>query len=78
LGIPVRVEPITGGELQRGALNTVSVHTLTGINDRAFAVAGANTAIGAIRLIEIDMETLGMKAQGMWILSKAVRSGQTA
>jgi hypothetical protein len=64
LGIPVRVEPNTGGELQRGALNTVSVHTLTSINDRAFAVAGANTANGAIRLIEIDMETLGIKAQG--------------
>jgi hypothetical protein len=68
MGIPVRIEPNTGGELQRGILNTVCARTLTiidGNNDsRAFAVAGANTANGAIRLIEIDMATLGMKAQG--------------
>ncbi|MDR0638914.1 MAG: hypothetical protein LBG27_08465 [Spirochaetaceae bacterium] len=64
LGIPVRVEPNTGGELRRGILNTVHVHTLTTIDDRAFAIAGANTVNGAIRLIEIDLETLGMKVQG--------------
>jgi hypothetical protein len=64
LGTPVRVEPVTGGELQRGSLNTVNVHTLTTIGDRIFAVAGANIASGAIRLIEIDPNTLGMKTQG--------------
>jgi hypothetical protein len=64
LGIPVRVEPVTGGELQRGTLNTVSVRTLVTIDGRAFAIAGANAANGAIRLIEIDTRTLGMKVQG--------------
>jgi hypothetical protein len=64
LGTLVRIEPITGGELQRGALNTVNVNTLVTIADRVFAIAGANTVNGAIRLIEIDLRTLGMKAQG--------------
>ena len=64
LGNPVRVEPATAAEIQRGALNTVSAPTLITNADRAFAVAGANTANGAIRLIEIDTRTLGMKAQG--------------
>lgn len=63
-GIPVRIEPNTGNELKRGILNTVRVRTLTVIDGRAFAIAGANTANGAIRLIEIDLETLGMKGQG--------------
>jgi hypothetical protein len=45
-------------------LNTVSAPTLVTNADRAFAVAGANTANGAIRLIEIDTKSLGMKAQG--------------
>jgi hypothetical protein len=64
LGTPVHVEPVTGAELQRGSLNMVNVHTLTTIGGRIFAVAGANIASGAIRLIEIDPNTLGMKAQG--------------
>jgi hypothetical protein len=64
LGIPVRIEPVTGGELQRGVLNTVNVNTLVTIAGRVFAIAGANTANGAIRLIEIDLRTLGMKTQG--------------
>ncbi|MDR1470564.1 MAG: hypothetical protein LBT00_14885 [Spirochaetaceae bacterium] len=64
LGSPVRIEPATGDELRRGVLNTVRIQTLTVTNNRAFAVAGENTvANGAIRLIEIDVGTLGMKAQ---------------
>jgi hypothetical protein len=65
LGVPVRIEPATGGELRRGALNTVQVNTLVTVADRVFAVAAANTANnGAIRLIEINLGTLGMKNQG--------------
>jgi hypothetical protein len=63
LGVPVRIEPITGSELQRGTLNTVDINTLVTIADRVFAIAGANTANGAIRLIELDLGTLGIKAQ---------------
>jgi hypothetical protein len=64
LGIPVRIETVTGGELQRGTLNTVDVNTLVTIAGRIFAIAGANTANGVIRLIELDLRTLGMKVQG--------------
>jgi hypothetical protein len=64
LGVPVRIEPVTGAEIQRGRLDTVRVRTLTAIAGRVFVIAGENTANGAIRLIEIDQKTLGMKAQG--------------
>jgi hypothetical protein len=65
LGTPVRVEPATGNELRQSSLRTVHANTLVTVAGRVFAVAVANTANnGAVRLIEIDLETLGMKAQG--------------
>jgi hypothetical protein len=63
-GAPVRIEPATGNELQRSSLRTVNVNTLVMLAGHVFAIAGANTANGAIRIIEIDLGTLGMRAQG--------------
>jgi flagellar biosynthesis GTPase FlhF len=65
LGVPVRIEPATGNELQQSSLRTVNANTLVTASNRVFAIAVANTANnGAVRLIEIDLGTLGMKTQG--------------
>ncbi|MDR2177231.1 MAG: hypothetical protein LBP20_04210 [Treponema sp.] len=64
LGRIVRVSPDSGEELGRSALNTINTRTIYDINGRLFAVAGENRGVGAIRLIEIDPESLEMKSQG--------------
>jgi len=60
----VSVDPATGKELRRSALNTVSVRTLTIINNKVLAIAGENRNNGAVRLIEIDPRSLEMISQG--------------
>ena len=60
----VNIDPATGKELKRSALNTVSVRSLTIINNKVLAIAGENRGGGAVRLIEIDPRSLEMVAQG--------------
>jgi len=60
----VSIDPATGKELKRSALNTVYVRTLTVINNRVLAIAGENRGGGAVRLIEVDPRSLEMVKQG--------------
>jgi len=64
IGRLVSIDPATGKELRRSALNTVSVRTLTFINNKVLAIAGENRNNGAVRLIEIDPRSLEMISQG--------------
>jgi hypothetical protein len=63
-GRVVSIDPATGKELRRSALNTVSVRTLTIINNKVLAIAGENRNNGAVRLIEIDPRSLEIANQG--------------
>jgi hypothetical protein len=63
LGRFVRIGP-EGKELGRSLINTVNVRTILHSGGRIIAIAGENRGSGAVRLIEIDGGTLGMKAQG--------------
>jgi len=60
----VRIDPATGKELKRSALNTVYVRTLTIINNKVLAIAGENKGGGAVRLIDINPQSLEMISQG--------------
>jgi hypothetical protein len=64
LGRLVKLEPETGREILRSPLNTVNVRTVTRIGSRLFAIAGENRGQGAIRLVEINGNTLEMQKQG--------------
>ena len=60
----VSIDPATGQELRRSALNTVYVRTLTILNSKVLAIAGENRGGGAVRLIEINPRSLEMINQG--------------
>jgi hypothetical protein len=60
----VIIDPATGKELRRSALNTVYVRTLTFINNKVLAIAGENRGNGAVRLLEVNPRTLEMMSQG--------------
>jgi hypothetical protein len=60
----VSIDPATGQELQRSALSSVYVRTLTVINNKVLAIAGENRGGSAVRLIEINPRTLEMVSQG--------------
>jgi len=60
----VSLDPATGKELKRSALNTVYVRTLTIIDNKVLAIAGENKGNSAVRLIEIDPRSLEMVNQG--------------
>jgi hypothetical protein len=64
LGRIIRLSPGSGEELGRSTVNMINIRTILNINGRIFAIAGENQGSGAIRLIEIDPESLEMKAQG--------------
>jgi hypothetical protein len=64
LGRLVKLEPGTAREVLRSPLNTVNARTVSRIGDRIFAIAGENRGSGAIRLVEIDGNTLEMQKQG--------------
>lgn len=64
LGRIIRVSPDTGEEQGRSTMNMINIRTILNINGRIFAVAGENRTGAAVRLIEIDPETLDMKTQG--------------
>jgi hypothetical protein len=64
LGRFVRVNTENGQELKVSDLNTVNVRTLTRLGGKIFSVAGENRGSGAIRIVEIDPETMGIAKQG--------------
>jgi hypothetical protein len=64
LGQVVKLSPDNGQEVKRSPLNTVNIRTLTLLGNKIIAVAGENRGNGAIRLIEINKDTLEMVKQG--------------
>jgi hypothetical protein len=64
LGRLLRISPATGGELKRSPLDTVNVRTLSFVGGKILAIAGENRGNGAIRLIEVNSNTLEMAKQG--------------
>jgi hypothetical protein len=64
LGSLIRMDPATGQVLKASALNTVNVRTFTTLGGKMLAIAGENRGGGAVRLIEIDPQTLEMVKQG--------------
>jgi len=64
LGRLVMLDPTTGVENKRSPLTTVNGRTVILVNNRIFAIAGENRANAAIRLVEIDPNTLEMIKQG--------------
>jgi hypothetical protein len=64
LGRIVRINASSGEELQASALDTVNARTLTRSGDRILAVAGEEKGNGAVRLVEIDPNTLERIKQG--------------
>ncbi|MDR2135065.1 MAG: hypothetical protein LBO76_00445 [Treponema sp.] len=64
LGRIIRVSPETGEELGRSTVNMINTRTIYSVNGRLFAIAGENRGGGAVRLIEVDPESLETKAQG--------------
>jgi hypothetical protein len=61
-GTVVKVHPSTSAELRRSRMNTINIRTVTFIDNRIIALAGQGGA--AMRLIEIDADTLEVKNQG--------------
>ncbi|MDR2101400.1 MAG: hypothetical protein LBP43_02390 [Treponema sp.] len=64
LGQLVRINPASGEVIMGSTLNTVNARTLTFLGDKIIAVAGEDRGNGAIRLVEINPETLEMNKQG--------------
>jgi len=55
---------MTGEEKKRSSLDTVHVRSLSLVGGKILAIAGENKGNGAVRLIEIDQNTLEMSKQG--------------
>jgi hypothetical protein len=64
LGRVVRVDPGSGAELHASALNTINPRSLIQQGGRLIAIAGETRGSGAVRLVEINPETLEMLRQG--------------
>jgi hypothetical protein len=64
LGSLIKINPATGQVLTASSLNTVNARTFTTLGGKILAVAGENRGTGAIRLIEINPQTLEMVKQG--------------
>jgi len=64
LGRLVKLDPSTGVESRRSPLTTVNGRTVNIVSNRIFAIAGENRGDGAIRLVEINSDTLEMLKQG--------------
>jgi len=64
LGRLVRVDPNNGAIIQSSGMNTVNTRTVIFTGSRIFAIAGINQGNGAIRLVEINTDTLDMLKQG--------------
>jgi hypothetical protein len=64
LGRVVRVNSADGTVLTRSPLNTVNSRTLSFVDGKILAIAGEARGNGAIRLVEINSNTLEMAYQG--------------
>ena len=64
LGRIVRLDNDKGRELKRSPLTSVNARTITKVNNKLLAIAGENRRNGAIRLVEINDNTLEMVKQG--------------
>jgi hypothetical protein len=64
LGRLVLINPENGQELRRSNLSSVNARSVTLIAGRVIAIAGEARGNGAIRLVEIDRETLEIVMQG--------------
>jgi hypothetical protein len=64
LGRIVKVNLNDGREMKRSTLNTINTRTIVLTGGRIIAIAGENRGNGAIRLIEINGDSLEMVKQG--------------
>ncbi|MDR1617527.1 MAG: hypothetical protein LBS06_00585 [Treponema sp.] len=64
LGRLVKYNAADWSELRRSPLVTIDVRTISFIGNRIIAVAGENRGSGAVRLVEIDGDSLEMTKQG--------------
>jgi hypothetical protein len=64
LGRLIKINLNDGQELKRSALNTINTRTITLTGGRIIAIAGENRGNGAIRLVEINGDSLEMAKQG--------------
>jgi hypothetical protein len=64
MGRIVRISQDNGREIKRSPLDTVHTRTVTFINGRILAIAGENKGNSAIRLIEVNQDSLEMAKQG--------------
>jgi hypothetical protein len=64
LGRVVKLNPDTGAEVKRSLLNTINVRTLTLAGGKIIAIAGEDRGSGAVRLIELNGDSLEMAKQG--------------
>jgi hypothetical protein len=64
LGRLVRLNPSSGATVQSSQMNTVNGRTVTLLGGRIIAIAGIDKGNGAIRLVEINPDTLEMIKQG--------------
>ncbi|MCL2410725.1 MAG: hypothetical protein FWC97_03685 [Treponema sp.] len=64
MGRVLLLNPADGSELRRSPLDTVRTRTVTVLGGRILAVAGEATGRGAIRLIELNPNSLEMARQG--------------
>ncbi|MDR1909799.1 MAG: hypothetical protein LBQ35_07805 [Spirochaetaceae bacterium] len=64
LGRVVRLNAATGSQIRAGGMSTVNARSLIQAGGKLIAIAGENQGGAAIRLVEINPETLEMAAQG--------------
>jgi hypothetical protein len=64
LGRLVRVDPSSGQTVQSSRMNTLNTRTIVLSGSRIFGIAGISQGNGAVRLIEINPDTLEMLKQG--------------
>jgi hypothetical protein len=64
LGRVVKLNPDNGQEILRSGLNTVNARSITLSDGKIIAIAGENRGNGAVRLIQINPDTLEMIKQG--------------
>jgi hypothetical protein len=64
LGRVIQVNPDTGAELRRSSFNTVNGRTLAFVGGRLLAIAGETRGNAAIRLVEINANSLEIVSQG--------------
>ena len=64
LGRIVSLDPQSGQEIRRSVLNTVNIRSIAILGGRMLAIAGEARGDGAIRLVEINTQTLEMIKQG--------------